>query len=244
MRLQTRSAKVYVGLSFAAAMAIGILSLPLVDGSSTAANAWLLFAVLMLSAAALNFFRVFGAGKLENYDVAWALYGFTAISLGFAATLAVILVANLSTLLLRPKLWPWYVHGFNISSFYIAAGISAPLFARLAAPGTANNVVAICVMATVFTLINHAHVAGILWLNNRVKPFKSGLFRASSLLADAGLIGIGGLCALAASWHPAAIALGVPPLVLIYIAMRAASPKMPSAARRPTVQNEPAAKPL
>jgi diguanylate cyclase (GGDEF)-like protein len=119
--------------------------------------------------------------------------------------------------------WPWYVHFFNISSFAIAAGLAAAIYHALTHIAHADSfavMMSIVTAVAAFTLFNHTHVAGVLWLSERVTPAKSGLFASSSLLVDASLLGVGALCALIAPMNPFAIVLGAAPLYLIHSALR------------------------
>jgi diguanylate cyclase (GGDEF)-like protein len=179
---------------------------------------------IAVAAAGLSLFRVFGSGESNNYDVAWTLYGFTLVRLGVPAAILVICISNVVTLLSRRYSWPWYIHAFNISSFVIAAwlGNSAREFvlAQLPLPATLTALIAILTAIAVFTFANHIHVYGIVWITERVSPRRSGFFSAASLLADATLLGLGTLCALAAEVNPFAIILGAAPLYLLWNALR------------------------
>jgi diguanylate cyclase (GGDEF)-like protein len=217
-----RGARIYIGLSFAIASFLSIWQFSELWLHSEQELRWPL-AGIAIAAAALSLFRVFGSSASDNYDVAWVLYGYALIDQGAAAAIIVIILANLATLLARRYSWPWYVHVFNISSFVIAAclayGARMALLAWIS-PADVAQVVGIIVAIALFTVANHAHVAGVLWFSERVTPAKSGLFSRSSLSVDATLLGVGALAALVAELNPFAVLLVIAPLYLIHSAMR------------------------
>ncbi len=222
-----RGARVYIGLSFALALTISAWQFIELLTQQGLQLRWSLAAIAVV-AAALSLFRVFGSGASDNYDVAWTLYGYALISQGIAPTILVIALANLATFVARRYQWPWYVHMFNISSFVLAAtlgGLTRVLvlaqFGAIAPAGQLTvDLIAIVAAIGVFTLANHAHVAGVLWFSERTPFLKSGLFAPSSLLVDATLLGVGALAAIVAVVNPFAVVLAIAPLYLIHSAMR------------------------
>jgi diguanylate cyclase (GGDEF)-like protein len=219
----SKGAAIYIGASYAVAAGVVAASLPALFAA--AANQTYLLQLVALTAvgATLSIFRVFSAGDHDNYDLAWALYGLALIFLGVPAAIVVICASNLATMLSKRYPWPWYVHVFNISSFVIAAGVAGLLRSGLTVlPGYAPLVAFVAVASAIvaFTLINHLHVAGVLWFTERITPRKSGLFSMTSLLADASLLSNGAICATLAPINPYAILLGAAPLLLIHSALR------------------------
>lgn len=221
-KLSTHSL-LYIGAScliaaFAAAAHIPGLLAMLVDPTMAVQ-----LVIITAVAATLSLFRVFSEGRHNNYDLAWAFFGLALIFLGAPAAIVVICISNIATMLSKRYEWPWYVHVFNIASFVIAASLAGLTRAALGSlPGYPALVSfgAIAAAVVVFTLVNHIHVAGVLWLTAGITPAKSGLFSATSLLADASLLSNGAVCAQLAPINPYAILLGAAPLLLIHSALR------------------------
>jgi diguanylate cyclase (GGDEF)-like protein len=221
-KLSTHSL-LYIGAScliaaFAAAAHVPGLLAMLVDPTMAAQ-----LVIITAVAATLSLFRVFSEGRHNNYDLAWAFFGLALIFLGAPAAIVVICISNIATMLSKRYEWPWYVHVFNIASFVISASLAGLTRAALGSlPGYPALVSfgAIAAAVVVFTLVNHIHVAGVLWLTAGITPAKSGLFSATSLLADASLLSNGAVCAQLAPINPYAILLGAAPLLLIHSALR------------------------
>jgi diguanylate cyclase (GGDEF)-like protein len=221
-KLSTHSL-LYIGAScliaaFAAAAHVPGLLAMLVDPTMAVQ-----LVIITAVAATLSLFRVFSEGRHNNYDLAWAFFGLALIFLGAPAAIVVICISNIATMLSKRYEWPWYVHVFNIASFVIAASLAGLTRAALGSlPGYPALVSfgAIAAAVVVFTLVNHIHVAGVLWLTAGITPAKSGLFSATSLLADASLLSNGAVCAQLAPINPYAILLGAAPLLLIHSALR------------------------
>jgi diguanylate cyclase (GGDEF)-like protein len=221
-RLSTHSL-LYIGAScliaaFAAAAHVPGLLAMLVDPTMAVQ-----LVIITAVAATLSLFRVFSEGRHNNYDLAWAFFGLALIFLGAPAAIVVICISNIATMLSKRYEWPWYVHVFNIASFVISASLAGLTRAALGSlPGYPALVSfgAIAAAVAVFTLVNHIHVAGVLWLTAGITPAKSGLFSATSLLADASLLSNGAVCAQLAPINPYAILLGAAPLLLIHSALR------------------------
>jgi diguanylate cyclase (GGDEF)-like protein len=221
-KLSTHSL-LYIGAScliaaFAAAAHVPGLLAMLVDPTMAVQ-----LVIITAVAATLSLFRVFSEGRHNNYDLAWAFFGLALIFLGAPAAIVVICISNIATMLSKRYEWPWYVHVFNIASFVISASLAGLTRAALGSlPGYPALVSfgAIAAAVVVFTLVNHIHVAGVLWLTAGITPAKSGLFSATSLLADASLLSNGAVCAQLAPINPYAILLGAAPLLLIHSALR------------------------
>jgi diguanylate cyclase (GGDEF)-like protein len=217
------NAKAYIGASIAIATVAAIAHLPALLAMLSEPVAALQLVLITAIATTLSVFRVFSAGDHDNYDLAWALFGLALIFLGPAAAIVVICASNIATMLSKRYKWPWYVHVFNIASFILAASLAGVTRAALAQlPGYPALVAfsAIAAAIVVFTLFNHLHVAGVLWLTAGITPAKSGLFSVTSLLADASLLSNGAVCAQLAPINPYAILLGAAPLLLIHSALR------------------------
>jgi diguanylate cyclase (GGDEF)-like protein len=217
------NAKAYIGASIAVAVMAVIAHVPALVMTLFEPVAALQLVLITAIATTLSVFRVFSAGDHDNYDLAWALFGLALIFLGPAAAIVVICASNIATMLSKRYKWPWYVHIFNIASFILAAslaGLTRAVLAQLPGHPALVSFSAIAAAIVVFTLFNHVHVAGVLWLTAGITPAKSGLFSVTSLLADASLLSNGAICAQLAPINPYVILLGAAPLLLIHNALR------------------------
>jgi diguanylate cyclase (GGDEF)-like protein len=114
------------------------------------------------------------------------------------------------------------VHLFNISSFVMSAAITHALYGAVmqSGAGDVQQIAAMLIGIVAFTLVNHTHVAGVVWFSDKVPPRKTGFFSATSLLADISLLAIGALSALIMPVNAWAIVLAIAPLFLSHSAMR------------------------
>ncbi len=220
MRLPTQ-AKLYIAVTFGFALLMCLAS-SVLPGARIGESNLVLIGITAALAALLSLYRVYDRGNAANYDVAWTLYGFTLFYEGLWPAVLVIAVANIVTWLSGRYAWPWYVHVFNISSFVISSAVAHALYGAVMQAGASNvqQIAAMLIGIVAFTLINHAHVAGVVWFSERISLRKSGFFSATSLLADISLLAIGALCVLIVTVNPWAIILAIAPLFLSHSAMR------------------------
>jgi diguanylate cyclase (GGDEF)-like protein len=217
-----KRAQSYIGLTIAAAFALAAGQATELYALTEMLSGWQ-FAGLCMLTAALSLFRVYGSGNSDHYDISLTIYGFALLVSGEPVTTVLILVGHLVTYLTRRQNWPWYVHLFNCSSLILVTGLAGgivSLVQGLPGPANALYVGAIVLAIAVFTLVNHVHVAGVLYLSEGVTLRQSRLFTTTSLLVDATMLGVGALCAIVAAVNPYAVVLGAVPLYLNYSVLR------------------------
>ena len=215
-------AKWYIGFTFLLAVVISagqIVHLVMHFGSIQ----WPSVIIAAIGATFFNLFRVYGSNQTDNYDLAWIIYSAALTLFGAPATMLVIWVANFAVFLSRKHKWPWYVHAFNVASFTIVTALSGWAYLSIISIfgfSQLTQILAITVGICTFTLTNHVHVAGVMWVGDGQDPRKSALFTRSSLLVDATMLAVGSLSALVTYANPFAIVFGLAPVYLIYKALR------------------------
>lgn len=217
-----KRAQGYIGLTVVAALVLTLVQATVLYAHTEAIAGWQ-FAGLCLMTAALSLFRVYGSGNSDHYDISLTVYGFALLVSGAPVATVFILVGHVVTYLTRRQNWPWYVHLFNCSSLVLVTGLAGVIIEQvqhLPGPDQALYVVAITLAIAVFTLVNHLHVAGVLYLSEGVTLRQSRLFTSTSLLVDATMLGVGALSAIVASVNPYAIVLAAVPLYLNYSVLR------------------------
>ena len=215
-------AKRYIGFTFVLSIVISVGQIiHLVAHAATVQ--WVSVLIAAISAAIFNLFRVYGSNETDNYDLAWVTYSAALILLNAPATMLIIWVAHVVVFISRKQAWPWYVHAFNVASFTIVTALSgwaAVGVESIFGHSSLVQLLAILVCIVTFTLANHIHVAGVMWVVDGQNPLRSSLFTWSSLVVDMTMLVMGALCALVTHTNPFAIVLGLLPLYLIFRALR------------------------
>ncbi len=215
-------ARQYLGVSFLLAALISAGQIVHLATHYNLVNWWTV-AIASVCAAFFNLFRVYGSNETDNYDLAWIIYGGALLLLDSSATMLVIWIAHLAVFLSRKHRWPWYVHAFNMASFTIVSALTAWVWHSvlgLLGNSASVHMLSICAAIGTFTVTNHVHVAGVMWVVDGQDPRRSSLFTRTSLLMDATMLAVGMLSALVTYVNPLAIMLGAAPTYLIYKALR------------------------
>lgn len=218
-------AKRYIGFTFLIGVFISAGQLLRLYSDFASINGLILL-LLSVAAAFFNLFRVYGSNETDNYDLSWIIYGIALILLNSAAAAVVIWAAHLATFVWRRQRWPWYVHAFNVASFTIVNAISSFIYHTVFTwgiywfgndqIGQIVQIVSIFFAISAFTLLNHAHIAGVMWVVDGQDPRRSELFTPTSLLVDFTMLATGAHSALVAFTQPFALLFSVAPIYLIY----------------------------
>ena len=193
--------------------------MPLVPRITTHTHGWVAFLVLSGCAAVAQLFVV-RTTRNQSYHTS------TAFLIAGALLLPPELVVLLGVVQHVPDWlkhrYAWYIQSFNICN-YTLDGLAAWGAARLvmghapvwahAGPRAAVAGLAACV---VFVCLNHALMAGMLYLARGHRPGETGLFSAAMLSTEFVLASLG--IGVAAFWHmnPALIPFALAPLLLIH----------------------------
>jgi diguanylate cyclase (GGDEF)-like protein len=184
---------------------------------------WSVFAAVLLGGSLAQLFATHTAGNQVFH---------TGLAFSVAAALllppelvVVVCVAQHVPEWLRQR-YPWFVQSFNIANV-VLSGLAAwsvrAAFARdgvhVTASATTASVVAACVAAVTFVLVNHALLARMLRLARGHDVSASGLFTLDGLIQDGvvALVGVGIAFVLLHSWALAVVV--ALPLVLIQRAL-------------------------
>jgi len=215
-------AKRYIGLTFLIGVFISAGQLLRLYFDFASINGLILL-LLSVAAAFFNLFRVYGSNETDNYDLSWIVYGIALILLSSSAAAVVIWAAHLATFVWRRQRWPWYVHAFNVASFTIVNAISSLVYHAGLDWGfywfgenQIVQIVSIFFAISTFTLLNHAHIAGVMWVVDGQDPRRSELFTPTSLLVDFTMLATGAHSALVAFTQPFALLFSAAPIYLIY----------------------------
>lgn len=165
--------------------------------------------------------KVEGPTNRTNYSIAWFLYGFTFIVLGLPAAILVILVSHLVEWAWHK--YPWYIQLFNIGNHILPVSLGAVIFTSISQGRQALNTIEAIALAgsnLVFVLTNHFLLAIVVKLARNQSFAESGLFEFLTLFLDFTLLSMGSVTGLAWQFTPLASLLNIPPLYLLYQALR------------------------
>jgi diguanylate cyclase (GGDEF)-like protein/putative nucleotidyltransferase with HDIG domain len=203
----------------AVAAATLVAAVPLVPRISTHTHGWTAFLVLSGCAAVAQLFVV-RTIRDQSYHTSTAFLIAGALLLPPELVVLMGVVQHVPDWLKHR--YPWYIQSFNICN-YTLDGLAAWGTARLVlghapswvqtGPRAAAAGLAACV---VFVGLNHALMAGMLYLARGHRPGETGLFSAAMLSTEFVLASLG--IGVAAFWHvnPGLIPFALAPLLLIH----------------------------
>jgi diguanylate cyclase (GGDEF)-like protein/putative nucleotidyltransferase with HDIG domain len=210
-------ARYYYTAVVAVTLAAALPLVPQIHHST--AHEWAAFLVLSVGAAVAQLFVV-RTIRDQAYHTSTAFLIAGALLLPPALVLLMGVVQHLPEWL--KQRYPWYIQTFNISNYTLdglAAWGSARLIADQApawASGGVRAAVAGLVACLVFVGLNHALMAGMLYLARGHRPRETGLFSAPLLWTEFVLASVG--IGVAACWevNAALIPFALAPLFLIH----------------------------
>ncbi len=216
MRNYKPAAQLYILLVITAGVVLAGLSLPRIDPVDG-----LMLALLGGLASAAQVLKVQGATKQSMFHISYAVFGFTYVLLGAPAALAVMIVAHLVEWAWHR--YPWFVQLFNLGALVLALSVADT--ARIFVVGVAGSqpwaaTVGLLLAAGLFTLLNHMLVGLVIYVTQAGTLSQSGVLSSFTLLMDLATFGLGAAAALIWSINPAAVALIIAPLYLIYSTLK------------------------
>lgn len=216
MRNYKPAAQLYILLVISAGVVLAGFELPRINP----ADGLILTALCGLASAA-QVFKVQGATKQSMFHISWAVFGFTYVLLGAPAALAAIIVAH--TVEWAWHRYPWFVQLFNLGTFAVvvcAANWLQATTISLAGDEPWAATIGLLLAAAAFTLFNHMLIAGVISLTQAGTLEKSGVLSSFTMLMDLATFGLGAAAALIWTINPAAVALIIAPLYLIYSTLK------------------------
>jgi len=216
MRNYKPAAQLYILLVIASGVVLAGLALPRIRPADG-----LMLAVLGGLASAAQVLKVQGATKQSMFHISWVVFGFTYVLLGAPAALAVIIVAHLVEWVWHR--YPWFVQLFNLGTFTIVVSSADALRILVMSVAGAEpwaSTVGLLVAAFGFTLLNHILVGLVIYLTQAGTLGQSGVLSSFTVLMDLATFGLGAAAAMIWSINPAAVALIIAPLYLIYSTLK------------------------
>ena len=126
-------------------------------------NYWVLLGISGIASVTL-FFKVEGTTNRSHYNISFLVYGATFAFLGPEACIVVIVLSHVVDWIWNR--YPWYIQGFNITSFVIVGFLSGLLY-KLINPAMTllsfEGILAIMASMAFFTLLNHFMIGLVVW---------------------------------------------------------------------------------
>jgi hypothetical protein len=184
---------------------------------------WANTGLYLLSAlgAVAQTLKVEGPNDKTNYSIAWFVYGFTFILFGTASALFVVTISHLVEWIWHK--YPWYIQSFNIGAHAIAvflAGLVLGTLSRSAPALDLGSALGMVAANAVFVFGNHFLVGVVIKLARSQSFEQSGVFGFLTLFLDFTILSMGAVTALIWQTSPVAALLNIPPLYLLYHALR------------------------
>lgn len=177
--------------------------------------------LLAVVGAGTQVLKVDGPNDKTNYSIAWFVYGFTFLALGWEAAIFVIVIAHLAEWAWHK--YPWFIQSFNIGNHVISV-LLAGIFFKTIGHGTLvldlRGALGLAVANLVFVLLNHFLVGLVVRLARGQSFAESGVFGFLTLFLDFTVLSMGSATALIWQVNPLAALLNILPLFLLYQALR------------------------
>lgn len=209
-------ARIYIIGAILVAGSLGLAQYPDLAGSQD----WLLLAVAILACLA-QVRKVGGPTKNSNYDLSLLVYGFALLQLGRQETVWIMAAAGLFAWIWHRDFW--YINLFNLSMWVISISVAGWAYQNISAwqgPAGLPAILAMIAAALLYTLINHLMLGYVIWLASAETLADSGAFDRLIVTIDTTLFGMGLLAGLVWRVNPFATLLIVPPVYVIYTALR------------------------
>ncbi len=183
-------------------------------------NYWVLLGISGIASVTL-FFKVEGTTNRSHYNISFLVYGATFAFLGPEACIVVIVLSHVVDWIWNR--YPWYIQGFNITSFVIVGFLSGLLY-KLINPAMTllsfEGILAIMASMAFFTLLNHFMIGLVVWFARGENFSKSGMLDILPLMIDYTLLCMGTGSALIWALNPFAVPLILLPLYLIFTTLK------------------------
>jgi len=215
MKDLSSSAKVYIISTILIGFGLTIWMAAKLDWANTG-----LYLLTALGAVAQTL-KVEGPDDRTNYSIAWFVYGFTFILFGTVSTLFVVVISHLVEWIWHK--YPWYIQSFNIGAHAIPVILSGLVFGMFSQGASALDLRSALGMAAsnvVFVFGNHFLVGLVVKLARGQSFAQSGVFGFLTLFLDFTVLSMGAVTALIWQTRPFAGLLNIPPLYLLYHALR------------------------
>ena len=165
--------------------------------------------------------KVEGPNNRTNYSIAWFVYGFTFVLFGTVSALFVVVLSHLVEWIWHK--YPWYIQSFNIAAHAIPVFLAGFVFDVLRQGALSLDLRSTLGMAAanlIFVMGNHFLVGLVVKLARGQSFIQSGVFGFLTIFLDFTVLSMGSATALIWQTAPFAALLNVPPLYLLYHALR------------------------
>ncbi len=200
------SSLVFLTAAVAAAVAVATAAVP-------TGGEWIEFALLAPLAALAPLLSV-SIGRNHSFHTGAAFIVAGAIVL--PAPLVVVLAIVLHLPEWVKERYPWYMQGFNIANYTISGLCACAVVAAVGSGGDLRTALGGIAAATVFVLVNHSLLAGMLQLARGHSIRESGLFSSISFGTDLVLATLGVTVAAFVVWNPWLLPALLAPLLLAH----------------------------
>lgn len=184
---------------------------------------WANTGLYLLSAvgAAAQTLKVEGPNDKTNYSIAWFVYGFTFLLFGTVSTLFVLVISHLVEWIWHK--YPWYIQGFNIGAHAVPLVLAGLVFGALSQGAPTldlGSALGLAAANLVFVFGNHLLVGLVVKVARGQSFTESGVFGFLTLFLDFTVLSMGVVTALIWQTGQFAALLNIPPLYLLYTALR------------------------